>query len=147
MTLKRTMIILAFGLAAGGCSNMDYKTGDSKPVAREDLKNAQGHIVGYKEVMRDAATGEELAQIALFVPRIGERGQVIGYEERVRGGSVLRDLYGKKVGGRFTDLRSRSTNPQNKGFTIVVSSRQPDPVSMAAAPSIDELMHLARLGN
>lgn len=147
MTLKKTAIILALGLAGGGCSNMDYKAGDSKPVAREDLKNAQGHVVGYKEVLRDAATGEELAQIALFVPRLGERGQVIGYEERVRGGGVLRDLYGKRVGGRFTDLRSRSSNPQNKGITIVVSSRQPDRVSVLEAPSIDELVHLAGLGN
>ena len=46
--LKRTAIILALGLAAGRCSNMDYKASDSKPVAREDLKNAQGHVVGYK---------------------------------------------------------------------------------------------------
>jgi len=67
--LKRTAVIVALGLAAGGCSILD-----TKPVARESLKNAQGHVVGYKDVMRDAGTGEELAQIALFVPRLGTRG-------------------------------------------------------------------------
>jgi hypothetical protein len=145
--LKRIAIVLAFGLAAG-CSHIDYTAGEYKPVARENLKNAQGHVVGYKEVVRDAASGEEMTQIALFVPRVGERGQIIGYEERVRGGSVLRDLYGKKIGGRFVDLRSRGSNPQNKGFTIIVSSRQPDRVSVvAAAPTIDDLMRLARLDN
>ena len=84
--LKRTAIILALGLAAGGCSIIETKS-----VAREDLKNAQGHVVGIKDVMRDNRSGEELAQIVLFVPRIGERGEIVGYEERVRGGSVLRD--------------------------------------------------------
>jgi hypothetical protein len=110
-------------------------------VAREDLKNAQGHVVGFKELMRDANTGEELAQIALFVPRLGERGEIIGYEERVRGGSILRDLNGKRIGGGWHDLRSGKT------LVIVVRGRQSDRPAIAEAPSIDELIHLARLGN
>ena len=134
--LKRTAFIVALGLAAGGCSVIEYKT-----VAREDLKNAQGHVVGYKDVVRDRATGEELAQIALFVPRVGERGNIIGYEERVRGGSVLRDLNGKRIGGSWHDLRS------GKGLVIVVRGKQSDRVAMAEAPSIDDLIHLARLAN
>src|SRR5439155_18458182 len=88
--LKRTAIILALGLAAGGCSVIETKS-----VAREDLKNALGHVVGYKDMMRVFRTGEELAQIALFVPRVGERGEIVGYEERVRGGAGLRGLNGK----------------------------------------------------
>jgi hypothetical protein len=141
-TLKRTAIILALGLAAGGCSIIETKS-----VAREDLKNAQGHVVGYKDVMRDNRTGEELAQIALFVPRVGERGEILGYEERVRGGSVLRDLNGKRIGGRWNDLRGRSTNPQSKGLLIVVHGKQADRLTMAEAPSLDDLIHLARLAN
>src|SRR5215218_318110 len=101
-TLIRTALIAALGLA-GGCSVIEYKS--TAAVGREDLKNAQGHVVGYKDVIR-AETGEEIAQIALFVPRI-ERGELVGYEERVRGGSVLRDLNGKRVGGRWIDARSR----------------------------------------
>ena|SRR5438105_1222667 len=145
--LKRTAIILALGLAAGGCSTIDVKPGDTN-AAREDLKNVQGHVIGYKEVARDDATGEELTQISLLVPRLGSRGQLIGYEERVRGGTVLRDLYGKRVGGRFLDLRSRGSNPRNKGLTIEVSSRKADQaLSLAVAPSIEELMLLAGLAD
>ena len=141
--LKRTALILALGLAAGGCSVMEQSK-SSAAVGREDLKNAQGHIVGYKDVMRDADTGEEITQISLFVPRI-ETGGIVGYEERVRGGTVLRDLNGRRIGGRFIDSRSRGTNPQSKGLLIVVRGKQPERV--AQAPDIDELMHLARLTN
>src|SRR2546426_8055521 len=105
--LKRTALILALGLAAGGCSVIE-----TKPVAREDLKNAQGHVVGYKDMMRDSRTGEELAQIALFVPRVGERGEIIGYEERVRGGAVLRDLNGRRI--------CRQLDGQVKGKVVVI---------------------------
>ena len=141
--LKRTALILALGLAAGGCSVME-QTKSSAAVGREDLKNAQGHVVGYKDVMRDADTGEEITQISLFVPRI-ETGGIVGYEERVRGGTVLRDLNGRRMGGRFIDSRSRGTNPQSKGLLIVVRGKQPERV--AQAPDIDELVHLARLTN
>src|SRR3954463_12473816 len=99
---KTITLLLALGLA-GGCSVIEYKPGAA--VGREDLKNGQGHVIGYKDVTRDVATGEEIAQIALFVPR-SENGQLVGYEELVRGGSVLRDLNGKRIGGRFIDSRS-----------------------------------------
>jgi len=137
--IKRTMIVAALGLAASGCSVLE-----SKPVAREDLKNTQGHVIGYKDVMRDARTGEELAQLALFVPRVNTRGEVVGYEERVRGGSVLRDLNGKKIGGRFVDVRSRGTNPQNAGLMIVVRGKNSE-AAVAQAPSIEQLIQLAQL--
>jgi hypothetical protein len=139
--LKRTALVIALGLAAGGCSIIE-----SKPVAREDLKNGQGHVVGYKDVIRDARTGEEMAQIALFVPRTGERGEIVGYEEKVRGGSVLRDVNGKRIGARFVDARSRGTNPQSRGLLIVVRGKQ-DTTTVAQAPNIDDLIHLARLSN
>jgi hypothetical protein len=144
-TLKRTALILALGLAAGGCSIVEYKS--AAAVGREDLKNAQGHVVGYKDVMRNADTGEEIAQIALFVPRVGERGDIIGYEERVRGGSVLRDVNGKRIGGRWLDVRSRASNPQSKGLLIVVHGKNSERIATAQAPNIDDLIHLARLTN
>ena len=143
--LKKLTLIAALGFAAGGCSMIE--TQSTAAVGREDLKNAQGHVVGYKDVIRNSATGEEIAQIALFVPRVGERGQIIGYEERVRGGSVLRDLHGKRIGGRFFDVRSRASNPQSKGLLIVVRGKNADRITTAQAPSIDELIHLARLTN
>jgi len=134
--VQTTALVVALGLMAGGCTTLE-----TQAVAREELKNAQGHVVGFKELMRDANTGEELAQIALFVPRRGERGEIIGYEERVRGGSILRDLNGKRIGGGWHDLRSGKT------LVIVVRGRQSDRPAIAEAPSIDELIHLARLGN
>ena len=140
--LTTTLAVLALAAAAGGCSLLE-----TKAVARENLKNAQGHVIGYKEVRRDERTGEELAQIALFVPRVGERGEVVGYEELVRGGSVIRDLSGKRIGGRWIDLRSRAGNPHNRGLTIVVLGRTPERVAVAEAPSIDELVRIARLAN
>jgi hypothetical protein len=140
MKLKTTTILLALGVATSGCSILDYKS-----VNREELKNAQGHVIGQKETLHDHRTGEEVAKIALFVPRI-ERGDVVGYEERLAGGTVLlRDLKGKPIGNRWTDLRSRSTNAGNKGITIVFHSRATERTTMAAAPSIDDLMHLARI--
>ena len=139
---KRTILVLALGLAAGACTVIE-----TKPVAREDLRNAQGHVIGYKELMRDERTGEELAQIALFVPRLGERGEIVGYEELVRGGTVLHDLNGKRIGGRWLDVRSRGTNPQNKGLLIMVRGKESEHASVAQAPSIEELIQLARLGN
>ena len=136
-TLISTAAVLALGLAAGGCSVLD-----TKPMAKESLTNAQGHVVGYKETVRDAQTGEEMTQIALFVPRYSERGQLVGYEERVRGGTVLHDLNGKKIGGRWFDVRS------GKGLTIVVRGKESaERVAVAQAPSIEELIQLARLTN
>ena len=136
-----TVLIATLGLAAGGCSVME-----TTPVTHEELRNAQGHVVGTKEIVRDARTGEELAQIALFIPRLNRQGEVIGYEERVRGGTVLRDLNGKRIGSRWVDVRGRGTNPQSKGLLIVVYGRNDAP-SIAPAPEIDELIQLARLTN
>ena len=137
--VKRTTIVLALAFAAGGCSVLD-----SKPVAREDLRNAQGHVIGYKDSMRDARTGEEAAQIALFVPRVGSRGQIIGYEERLRSGSVLRDVNGRKIGGRLDDVRSRGNNPHGGGVLIVVRGKTSGS-AVAEAPSIEDLIQLAHL--
>ncbi|HZS65666.1 MAG TPA: hypothetical protein VFA72_01035 [Burkholderiales bacterium] len=138
----KTLIRTALILALGGCTAIE-----TKPLAREELRNAQGHVVGYKEIMRDERTGEELAQLTLFVPRLGERGEIVGYEERVRGGTVLRDPDGKRIGARWLDVRSRGSNPQNKGLLIVVRGKDSGRAAVAQAPSIDELIQLARLGN
>lgn len=136
-TLISTAAVIALGLAAGGCSVLD-----TKAMAHEDLKNAQGHVVGYKDTVRDRETGEEMAQIALFVPRYSDSGRVIGYEERVRGGSILRDLNGKKIGGSWRDVRS------GKGLVIVVRGKDSaERVAVAQAPSIEDLIQLARLTN
>jgi len=135
-----TITVLALGLLAGGCSTVELQ-----PLGTEVLRNAQGHVIGQKETLCDCRSGEKLARIALYLPRVDERGEVIGYEELVRGGAVLRDLNGRRIGGRWIDLRSRASNPHNKGLTILVYSQPAERAVTAAAPSIDELIRLARL--
>jgi hypothetical protein len=121
-------IILAFALAAGGCSSLDFKTLSGK----ETLKNANGHVIGYKERVCDCKAGEELDRVVLFTPRYTEAGTVIAYEEKIKGGVVLWDTRGKRIGSRYVDLRSRGTNARNSGLTIVFRST-PDAERIAVA--------------
>ncbi len=134
--IKTAVLVLA--LAGSGCSIMDTQP-EYKRVGVQPLKNAQGHVIGHKEVLRN--NGERLTRIALYVPRL-EGGKVVGYEERIRGGTVLRSLDGRKMGGRFIDLRSQGTNPGNKGLMIIVHAR---PAEVVAVPDIDDLKLLAKL--
>src|SRR5512144_1760361 len=89
--------------AAGGCSTMS----DYGSVRKESVRNEQGHLIGYREVLRNNETGEVIAQVQLFTPRFNEEGVLVGYEERAKGGAIIRDLDGQLIGGRFNDLRSR----------------------------------------
>jgi len=132
--LTRTLLIAA-SLAIGGCSTMtEYGS-----VRKESLKNDQGHVIGYKEMLRNERTGEVMAQIALYTPVRGTGGEIVGYEEQARDGAIIRDLNGRSIGGRFSDLRSRGTNSKNKGLTIVF--RPADAPKVAATqPRIWELV-------
>jgi len=137
-TTTRTLFLAAAAALASGCSTVEFQS-----VGVEELRDARGHVVGQKEVLCDCRSGEELARISLYIPRY-EEGRLVGYEERVRGGSILRDLRGKAIGNRFVDLRSRATNQQNRGLTVVFV--QPSSArAQAAAPTIEELMKLARV--
>src|SRR3970040_2412416 len=136
MNTTTRILLLVAGLLAGGCSSVEFK-----PLGVEPRRNAQGHVIGQKEVLCDCRTGEELARLSLYIPRI-EAGKVVGYEERVRGGSVLRDLNGQAIGNHVVDLRSRGTNQHNLGLTVVFISTPSAPAATVAAPSIDELMQL-----
>src|SRR5260370_13717738 len=108
MRLTTTITILALVMLAAGCSTVELK-----PLGTEVLRNAQGHVIGQKETLCDCRSGEKLARIALYLPRVDERGEVVGYEELVRGGSVLRDLNGRRIGGRWVCLgRRRDRSPQ-----------------------------------
>jgi hypothetical protein len=110
-------ILLALALAAGGCSTLD-----SRQLARENIKNKQGHVIGFKERLH--AGSEDLDRVTLFTPRLSERGNVVAYEERIKGGVVLWDLKGKRIGSRYVDLRSRGSNARNSGLTIVFVSQE-----------------------
>jgi len=132
MKLAKT-IILAITLAAGGCSMLEFKQ-----LGKETLKNSQGHVVGYRERLCDCGKGEELDRIVLFTPRLSERGKVVAYEERIKGGVVLWDLRGKRIGSRYVDLRSRGTNARNSGLTIVFVPREAERLAVAQV-TIDEI--------
>jgi hypothetical protein len=137
----RTLAILALGLLAGGCSTVEFKQLDAEP-----LKNAQGHVIGQKETLCDCANGERLARIALYTPRVDEHGTIVGYEEQIRGGTILRDLKGHRFGARWVDLRSRGNDPRNQGLTIIVHSQPAaERATLAEGPSVDELIQHARV--
>ena len=105
-------LLLAATFAVGGCSTLT----DYGPVSKKTLKDDQGHVIGYKQLLRNERTGEVVAQVALFSPIVGDSGSVIAYEERARGGAIIRDINGRSIGGHFSDNRS-------KGFTLIVRAR------------------------
>ena len=132
--LTRTLLVVA-SLVIGGCSTMtEYGS-----VRKESLRNDQGHVIGYKEMLRNERTGEVLAQIALYAPVRSESGEIVGYEEQAKDGTIIRDLNGRGIGGRFSDLRSRGTNAKNKGLMIVMRPADAQQVAVAQ-PKIWELM-------
>jgi hypothetical protein len=134
MRLATITIILGLAALASGCSSVEWKQMSLQP-----LRDEQGHVVGQKELLCDCRNGERIARLALFEPRFDERGVLVGYEEKVRGGTVLRDLNGRRIGTRFVDLRS------GKGLTIIVHSQPAATTATAAAKTVDELLSLAGL--
>ena len=126
--MTRTMILAAC-FVVGGCSTLtDYGV-----VRKESLRNEQGHVIGYKEMLRNEQTGEVVAQVALFTPMRNDSGEIVGYEEQTRSDVIIRDLDGHGIGGRFTDLRSR------KSLTIVMRPADA-PVVARAQPKLLELI-------
>ena len=135
MTTRALMIAVAACFAIGGCTTLtDYGS-----VRKESLRNEQGHVIGYKEMLRNEQTGEVIAKVSLYTPRLDESGAVVGYEEQARDGAIIRNLDGRTIGGRFADLRSRGTNARNQGLTIVMLPADAPQVA-AVRPKIVELM-------
>ena len=131
----RTLIIAAC-FAIGGCTTLsDFGTS----IRKEGLTNEQGHVIGYKEMLRNERTGEVLAQVSLYTPMLSQNGEIVGYEEQAKDGTIIRDLNGRSIGARFSDLRSRGTNSKSKGLTIVFRPADA-PVVAVAQPKIWELM-------
>ena len=132
---KRALIIAAC-FAIGGCTTMsDFGTS----MRKESLRNEQGHVIGYKDMLRNDQTGEVVAQVSLYTPMLGHNGEIVGYEEQAKDGTIIRDLNGRNIGARFADLRSRGTNSRSKGLTIVFRPADAPQVAVAQ-PKIWELM-------
>ena len=123
------VLVVAAGLAAGGCTTLtDYGS-----VRKEAVRNDQGYVIGHKELLRNEQTGEVIAQVSLYTPVLDNSGALIGYEEQARGGSIIRDLEGRSIGGRFSDLRSRKS--------MAIMFRPADAPQVAAVqPKIWQLM-------
>jgi hypothetical protein len=132
----KAVMVLGLGFAASGCSLLS----DYRAMERAPIHNPEGHVVGQKETLQLRGTGEELTRIALYTPWRNLDGQIVGYEEQTRSGSVIRDLQGNVIGGRWKDLRSRATN-RNEGISVVFAtqpSRQgADAEPMAPVAALD----------
>src|SRR3954468_17925465 len=125
--MKRTLScsIVALWVLAAGCTStapVEYKYVGS---GRQPIKNVEGHVVGQKEMLRDPETGEQYEHVTYFTPRMDAKGIVVAYEEPLPPGVVVRDLQGRRVGVRYSDLRSRGTNPRNDGITVIVNPAKP----------------------
>ena len=135
MTTRALMIAVAACFAIGGCTTLtDYGS-----LRKETLRNEQGHVIGYKEMLRNESTGEVIAKVSLYTPRLDESGAVVGYEEQARDGAIIRSVDGRTIGARFADLRSRGTNAKSRGLTIVMLPADAPQVA-AVQPRIVELM-------
>lgn len=131
MTTRATRaLIIAACFAIGGCTTMsDFGTS----VRKESLVNGQGHVIGYKDMLRNERIGEVIAQVQFYTPLRSDNGDVVGYGEQTRGGAVIRDLSGRAIGNKFSDLRSR------KSLTIVFRPADAQQVAVTQ-PKIWELM-------
>jgi len=133
--LTRVLIVAAC-FAIGGCTTMSEF---STSVRKESLRNEQGHVIGYKDMRRNEKTGEVLAQVSLYTPMLDDNGEIVGYEEQTRDGAIVRDLYGRGIGARFADLRSRGTNAKSRGLLIVIRPADAPQVAVAR-PRIWDLL-------
>jgi len=109
------MTLLAACLVAAGCAQQAV---EYRYVATDPLKNEQGHVIGHTERLTDTATGEAFERITYYQPMYDDKGDIVGYQEPVRGGAVIRGLDGRRLGARYVDLRSRGSNPGSGGVTI-----------------------------
>lgn len=112
--------ILALGLLAAACTSAPVEYKYVGP-GRELIKNDAGHVIGQKEMLRDAESGDQYEHVTYFTPRRDAGGKVVGYEEPLPPGVVVRDLQGRRVGVRYNDLRSRGTNPRSDGVTVIIT--------------------------
>jgi len=106
--MLKSVRLLAFGVALlPACAGAP----PAAPAAQR-ITNEQGHVIGHRQ--GDVVT--------YYKPRVDEKGAVIGYEERVPDGTVIRSLDGRKIGVRYSDLRSRNTNSNREGISVTVPS-------------------------
>lgn len=117
MKRAQCIALLAAGAIVAACA----PTVEYRHLGIDPLRNDQGHVIGHKETLADPKTGEQFEQVTHYEPMLDANGAVVAYKEPTRGGAVIRSLDGRRIGARYSDLRSRSTNPGNEGITITIS--------------------------
>ena len=102
--LMRTLIAAAALALAGCATTQDQYTS----VNKEFIKDDKGHVVGERESLRNSRTGDVIERVELYVMLLNSEGQLIGYEQLLKSGSIVRDSEGNPIGTRYIDLRSRN---------------------------------------
>jgi hypothetical protein len=69
--------------------------------------------------MVDVGTGAVVERVEVYVVLLDSDGKLIGYEQRLKDGSIVRDIDGRPMGARYIDLRSRGTNPRSSGLLLL----------------------------
>lgn len=98
----RKLVLLLAAPVLAACTTL----GEPRLLGSTPLTNEAGHVIGRRDLVENPATREVYSNYTLFDPVKNERGQVIGYEEKVADGTVRYGLTGRKIGGMFRDLRS-----------------------------------------
>ena len=101
--MRPSLLLAALALAA--CTT----AGEVRLVNSLPLTNDAGHVIGRRDIVENPGTRETYSNYTLYDPVKNERGQIIGYEEKVADGTVRYSLNGRKIGGTFRDLRSGSS--------------------------------------
>jgi hypothetical protein len=112
--LTRTLIAAA-ALALAGCATQ----GEYTSVRKDPLKDGRGHVVGERESMVEVNSGALVERVEVYVVLLDSEGKFIGYEQRLKDGSIVRDADGRPIGMRYLDLRSRGTNPRSSGLLLL----------------------------
>ena len=94
-TIATLALAAAFGLV--GCAT----GGELGAAGKEALRNDQGHVIGYKEILQNQKSGEVYGLVNLFRPVRDTTGDIIGYAEETRDGTIFRDLQGRPAGEKL----------------------------------------------
>jgi len=116
MAHVQRIVLLTASLFVFACA----ETVEYHYIGTEAIRNAQGHVIGHKELLMDPRTGGEVEEVTQYIPLRDDKGQIVAYQEPTRAGMVIRNLEGRRIGARYTDLRSRGTNPGAEGVGITI---------------------------
>jgi len=115
MTTRTRLLVFSASFLVACASAPAYEQVNSKPIT-----NAQGHVIGHTDMLRDTSTGAQSERKTFYTARRDASGQVVAYEETVPDGVVIRATDGRRIGVRYQDLRTRGANPGSGGVTVTV---------------------------